>query len=146
MVYSGHLEELFPIPDFNINYRIGIIETSQAMEQAGCAVGYVGDNYCIVDSVNANGFKIIKLLPDYTRMHLPDGTFGDEDSPFYTFVDAGEYERRGGRKDNNVWHLKVRPGVYQFSHTLPDHNLIDEPFEFATVVWVREPDPMQREV
>lgn len=140
MVYSDDMGHLFPFPDFNINFRKGLVETSLFMERKDCAVGYVGDNYCVVEQEedDRNGFRIIKYVPDTGVLILPDEVFCDEDYPFYIFTDSKKYEEMlGGRNDERVYRLRVHPGVYRFIHNLAENDEDPrEPFTFTTVKWM----------
>lgn len=148
MVYADDLREFFNIlGDYNINCRLGLTKQSTAMAKIGCAHGFVGNSCPGVYRVDDNTFAIANVDEDDDSgepINPPGEQVGSicTDLWWYSFVDADEYERRGGKKDDSVDRLKVRPGVYKFSHNLRNGRG-DRTFVYATFTWAREPDPVQ---
>ncbi|MES3005094.1 MAG: hypothetical protein V4690_03220 [Patescibacteria group bacterium] len=150
MIYTDDLRPLFDIVgSFDINTRLGTIKHSQVMAKIGCAQGYVGNSCPDVYQTSDTAFSIVGVATDdvtYEPIDEPLGERMDQivtDLWWYSFVDADEFMRRGGEERSRVSRLKVRPGVYKFSHNLRTSKDEFKTFVFTTVTWVREPDPVK---
>lgn len=148
LVYTDDLRPLFDIVgDYDINWRLGLIKQSLAMAKIGCAHGFVGNSCPGVYRVNDTTLAVASVPIDDDAdepINPPGEQVGSicTDLWWYSFVDAEEYERRGGTKEDQVNRLKVHPGVYKFSHKLRRDDS-DETFVYATLTWIREPDPVK---
>lgn len=151
IVVDDDLRNWFPIDrDWSINTVIGKHLTTLAYAKVGMAHGYVG-NSCPQIYKNEDSFSIISRSDDADS----DRSIAHicTDLWWFSIADYDELKRRAKYytpkldfkkiiSDDAVSVVDVKPGVYQFRQ---DHNIEfdSEIIEFATFVWIRDPDPVQ---
>ncbi len=148
----AYADSLWPLFDvfgyYDIDSRLGLIQKTLAMAKIGCAYGCVGNSCPGIYRVDENTI-VIASVPTDENTGKPINPPGEEvggittDLWWYSIVDADEYVRRGGKEEDRVDRLAVKPGVYKFSHNLRKDDRYGQTFIFATITWVREPDPVQ---
>jgi hypothetical protein len=143
LVYADDLRHAFDIlGEYDINARLGLIKKTRAMAKIGCAHAFVGNSCPTVYRNDENTLTVAYFSDDRELSSLWEEVGSiTTDLWWYSFVDAEEYKRRGGKDTDDVNRLKVKPGVYKFLHHLPEE--YDDYFVFATIKWVREPDPVK---
>jgi len=150
MVFSDSLPEFQIFGSFDTNTEDGLKKQTMAMARIGCAHGFVGNSCPRVYRVDDKTILVANVPVD-EETGEPKNTPGEylaqiiTDLWWYSFVDAEEYERRGGKKHNGFGfgRIKVRPGVYKFSHALRTNDNDNELRVYAIITWVREPDPIK---
>ena len=151
MVVANDLREHFNVMgEYDIQTRMGCVKTSLAMAKIGCAHAYVGNSSPGLYQVDEDEFVVSS--PDYhPTTDEPIEINGDLVASidtrlwWYSIVDSGEYGRRGceGHYDDAT-RVKVRPGVYRFTHFRHMLNWEKEgkPVIYTKIKWIRSPDPV----
>ncbi len=171
LVVGNDLRPYFDIlGSYDICTPEGTVQTTKAMEQIGCAHAFVGNSCPGVYKVGPNQFTITSggMGPrgGFVKPRGQHVATIVTDLWWYTIVDGDEYKRRLSHpwlytldwsghanrvnKDTfEVTRIKVRPGVYTFTHfsrssVLGTHNrsdLTSRPKIYSRFKWTREPDP-----
>lgn len=145
MIFSDSLPGFRIFGDFDINTKNGLIKQTMAMARIGCAHGFVGNSCPGVYRVDDKTLIVASVPFDECAgksKNSPGEFLGTivTDLWWYSFADGGEYERRGGIKEGDCGKIKVRPGVYKFSHALSGPRNYNRLYIYAKITWIRKPD------
>lgn len=154
MVVANDLRDHFNFEDdFNVNTAMGIVKTTKAMEKIGCAHAFVGNSSPGVYKTGENTF--IVASSGYNEKT------GGEKKPkgkrvatictdlwWYSIVDWNEFKKRKCNGKYQIDKVKVKPGVYRFSHFYGTGQKFEKNFEkpsiFTKIEWLRIPDPVKK--
>ena len=130
---------------FDVNKLEGCEQQSKVMADIGCAHASVGNTCPGVFRVGEDSFVIAGSAydPETDKLYEPSWEQVASvctDLWWYSIVDGDEFKRRGCEGHySDAQTVKVRPGVYRFTHKLWRED-VEGPNIFSTVEWVRDPD------
>lgn len=126
------------IGDYNINKTIGIMSTIKQYADVGLAHGFVGNTCPSINKINLSSFV---LGCDGDKKKMKGKSVGGicTDLWWYSIADKDEWERRFGKKinevDDDVFLVKCKPGLYEFNYIyhLVDHEDYKNPQVFVEI-------------
>lgn len=163
MIVANDLREHFPLPhgeDYDINKRIGLHLTTLAYAKQGLSHAFVGNTCPSVFKCADNTFKIGKkphgqawdgkkwVKVKTTKWEGRKVAGICTDLWWYSICDAEEYQRRMSRfgdSDRDIEKIKVKPGVYRFTHSNQppsEQEEAEQGVAYSRFEWIREPDPV----
>lgn len=139
-VVENDLRDAFPlIGDFDINHTEGQRKTSLQYAKIGLAHGFVGNTCPAFQAIGDDTFYITNGRPikgAKTRCHICTDLW------WYSICDLDELKRRLPVLPKDLHTVKCKPGVYEFTHSY--HTIRKERGKqvYASLTWVRPPDPV----
>ncbi len=152
MMVANDLRPAFDVfGNFGINSKIGCLKTTRAMADIGCAFAFVGNSCPSMYRFPGNRFTIA----NYGSGYLLDGILKHQrgrrvagictDLWWYSIVDGDEFKRRGCESKHQADSVRIKPGVYRFSHHMYERDFDHDARHiiYSSIEWIRPPDPVK---